>query len=69
MTWRAIRHLSSRAKHIFLHLFFDGSAVIRLVGAPARCSRAPSEWSAVLVAFVADGIEPSFNYHARRLFI
>ena len=46
--------------------FFDGSAVIRPVGAPARRSWALPGPSAVPVAFVADGIEPSFNCHAHR---
>ena len=46
--------------------FFDGSAVMRPVGAPARRSWARPRPSAVPVAFVADGIEPSFNCHAHR---
>ena len=53
----------------FSPCFFDGSAVIRPVGAPARRSWARPGQSAVPVAFVADGIEPSFNCHAHRRFI
>ena len=46
---------------------FNGSEVIRPFRAPA-CRSTPGP-SAVPVAFVAGGIEPSFNCHAHRLFI
>ena len=49
--------------------FFDGSAVVRPDGAPARRSWSRPGPSAVPVALVADGIEPSFNCHAHRWFI
>ena len=66
VTKRIIRNLPSTAKHFFSACFFDGSAVIRPVGAPARRSWARPGPSAVPVAFVADGIEPSSNCHAHR---
>ena len=50
----------------FSPCFFDRSAVIHTVGAPARRSWAPPGPSAVPVAFVADGIEPFINCHPHR---
>ena len=50
----------------FSPCFFDESVVMRPVGAPARRLWARLGPSAVPVAFVADGIEPSFNCHAHQ---
>ena len=55
-----------RRNSFFSPCFFDWSAVIRPVGAPVRRSWARPGPSAAPVAFVADGIEPSFNCHAHR---
>ena len=53
-----IRHLPSTTKNISSGCFFDGNAVVRSLGAPARRSRAWSWPSAIPVAFVADVMEP-----------
>ena len=67
VTKRRIKHVSSTAETSFSSpCFFDGSAVIRHVGAPARRSWVRPGPSAVPVVLVADGIEPSFSCHAHR---
>ena len=62
--WRAFSDLvhnktpAVNDENISSACFFDGNAVIRSVGAPARRSRALSWPSAIPVAFVADVIGP-----------
>ena len=66
VTKRKISHLQSTAKHFFLYPSLRREHGYPPRWDPARRSLAWPRPSAVPVAFVADGIEPSFNCHAHR---